>query len=105
MYPGNLDEYRAITDRIQEMDCRRVGLKIDSHDPEYLFWWLLDSSPSPVVLNHVDPPEALARYADPTFRPCAVICTICGAASSLDGLTLDRHYRGIDLYVETASPP
>jgi hypothetical protein len=101
MYAGNLDEYQAITNRIQELGCRQVGLRIDSHDPEYLFWRLLDASPQAVTLENVDPLPELLRYRDPTFRPCAIICTICGSATTLDGLSLDRGYPGINLYVAT----
>jgi hypothetical protein len=101
MYGGRLDEYQAITNRIQELNCGQVGLRIDSHDPEYLFWWLLDASPQAVTLENVDPPPELLRYRDPTFRPCAIICTICGSATTLGGLSLDRGYPGINLYVAT----
>jgi hypothetical protein len=58
-------------------------------------------SPLKVAFEHIDPSSRTLRYRDPKFRPCAVICTICSGATTLDGLFLDRSYAGIDLYLET----
>lgn len=80
------DDFIGATGAILETGCRDVGLRIDSHDLEYPIWWLLEAPQSGIRLEHIDPSPRLVRYADPTFRPCAILCTICGGRTRLHGL-------------------
>jgi hypothetical protein len=105
MYKGRMDEYEAVTRRVGEARCENVGLRLDSHDPEYVFWWLLNAPQSGVRIEDIDPPAALAQYQDPSFRPCAVICTVCGSETELAGLHLDLSYQGIRLFLPSAATP
>lgn len=72
--------YAAATDALRASGCSRVGLNVDSHDPEYLFWALLQDVPDRhIEVVNYDP--LLTGYAAPGFSPCAVLCTICDPAS------------------------
>ncbi len=52
------EPYSAATDLVLASGCRNVGLRIDSHDPEYIFWWLLNApqsgtASSPLIHTHI----------------------------------------------------
>ena len=84
--------YMEITNDIRNSGCTQVGLRIDSHDPEYTFWWLLKAPQSGIRIESLYYSDNLARYADLSFKPCAIICTICGARTRLYGLDLFGSY-------------
>ncbi len=84
---------------LRETDCQNVGLRIDSHDKEYWFWWLLDAPQSGIRIESVYPLPELAHLSDENFRPCAVICTICGDRTELHGLPLYKDYGEVKLYI------
>ena len=78
--------YIGVTEAIKSIGCEEVGLKIDSHDIEYPFWWLLDSPQSGIRIEAVETYPHLERYIDPGFKPCAIICRVCGGREHLHGL-------------------
>jgi hypothetical protein len=80
------DSYFGASDAVRESGCRSIGLRLDSHDLEYAYWWLLDAPQSGIRLENIDPPPHLARYVDPEFRPCAIICMVCGGRTRFHGL-------------------
>ncbi len=98
--------YMEITNDIRNSGCRQVGLRIDSHDLEYTFWWLLKAPQSGIRLESLYYSEQLARYADPNFKPCAIICTICSGRTRLNGLELFGSYDSmVNLYTGDAYSP
>lgn len=84
--------YIEIAQDIRNSGCTQVGLRIDSHDPEYTFWWLLKSPQSGIRIESIYYSENLAQYADLSYKPCAIICTICGARTRLHSLDLFGSY-------------
>ncbi len=52
---------------IRDSGCQDVGLRIDSHDPEYPIWWLLKASQSGIRIETLYYLDVLDRYADPNF--------------------------------------
>jgi len=80
--PGVRDEYQMVARQIQDADCQEVGLAFGSRDLEYTFWWLLEAPQSGIHLESLVAPPELRRYLDPTYDPCAVICTECDSLSS-----------------------
>jgi hypothetical protein len=98
--------YMEAAHDIRDSGCQDVGLRIDSHDPEYPIWWLLKAPQSGVRIETLYYSDVLNRYADPTFKPCAIVCTICGGRTQLNGLNLTGTYDGIvALYMgDTYSP-
>ncbi len=91
--------YEDIVRRIQATDCRLVGLALDSHDPEYAFWWLLDAPQSGFRLEAIRSLPELERYIRADFEPCAIICTTCGERMSLHGLRLAINAGGASLFL------
>jgi len=100
MRRGEEDEYLAITSAIQENGCKQVGLVLDSHDYEYLIWHLLDAPESGVEIKSIEASSRLSRYLDPTYSPCAVICTRCQGESAYHGRSLWADYGYIQLYLD-----
>jgi len=98
MNPGVQDEYDAIARSVRLMGCSQVGLRLDSHDLEYLFWRVLHAPESGVRIETVYTYPELVRYLDPTFRPCAVICTICDGRTRLYGLPLAQDFGTVTLF-------
>lgn len=80
------DGYFGAADTVRESGCDRVGLRLDSHDLEYAYWWLLDAPQSGIRMENIDPAPHLERYADPEFRPCAIVCMVCGGRTRFHGL-------------------
>jgi hypothetical protein len=86
--------YSDATSVIRTSTCRSVGLQLDSHDLEYTFWWLLDAPQSGIRLETIYTYPILERYVDPSFKPCAILCTICRGKARLHGLDLVSDYTG-----------
>jgi hypothetical protein len=80
------EPYKAISEAVTITGCTEVGLKIDSSDIEYPFWWLLDAPQSGIRIEAIEVHPQLERYVDPDFKPCAIICTICGDRDRIHGL-------------------
>jgi hypothetical protein len=72
--------YRAAAEGVFASGCRELGLRIDSHDREYLWWVVLDPSRNGIRIEHLLVYPGLEKYQDPDFEPCAVICTVCDAS-------------------------
>jgi hypothetical protein len=94
------EPYLATGQAIQASGCRQVGLRIDSHDPEYLLWWVLDAPQSGIRIENVYPLPELARFADPSFHPCAVVCTICKDRKDVGGLPLHSTFEDVTLFMK-----
>ena len=94
-WPDLKKPYSEITQDIRDYGCRQVGLRIDSHDPEYTFWWLLKAPQSGIRIESIYYSDQLRRYADPGFKPCAIICTICEGRTRLHGLDLFGTYDSV----------
>jgi hypothetical protein len=97
--------YLSIIAEIKETGCRNVGLKIDSHDPDYPFWALLSPDGKKVRIENIEPGSVLGKYSNVDFRPCAIICTIC-SEPTLQNLNLaSTHFGGYSLYLPSQTNP
>jgi hypothetical protein len=103
----NLQEpYSQATTAIRQSTCRKVGMQLDSHTLEYTFWWLLDAPQSGIQLESVATYPELKRYLDPSFTPCAILCTLCRGKTSLDGLKLVSDFSDqVQLFMGPVSSP
>jgi hypothetical protein len=99
------DSYLQMSDELRDSGCQQVGLRIDSHDFEYLFWWLLDAPQSGVRMETLYTFPELERYIDPSFKPCAIICTICEDRTKLHGLPLTGDYSTVRLFSGSGFTP
>ncbi|MFQ5922233.1 MAG: glycosyltransferase family 39 protein [Anaerolineales bacterium] len=93
------DPYVDLGESIGDTGCGDVGLRIDSHDREYLFWWLMDAPQSGIRIESAYPLPELAYLSDKDFRPCAIICTICGDRTEIHGLPMYADFGEVKLYV------
>ncbi len=97
---GSRQPYLQMAGEIQRSGCRDIGLRIDSSDPEYPFWWILGAPFSGLRLESIFAfPEAV-RYLTPDYQPCAVICTICDGQIDWSGLYLIGKYENAYLYLD-----
>jgi hypothetical protein len=92
------EPYSAATDLVLASGCQSVGLRLDSHDLEYPFWWLLNAPQSGIRIESIDTSPIFQHYADPNFKPCAIICTICGDKSRLHNLDLSGDFNSVRVY-------
>jgi hypothetical protein len=94
------DDYVGAMELLASTACRDIGLKTDSSDLEYVYWWLLDAPQSGRRLESLNPLPELERYLDPGFKPCAIICTDCGKDQpTLNGLDLAGEFGEIKIYL------
>ncbi|HSR47636.1 MAG TPA: hypothetical protein VLL77_06560, partial [Anaerolineales bacterium] len=94
-----LEGYVGTTRSLREKSCRDVGLRIDSHDPEYALWYLLGAPQSGFHLETVYAVVDPNPLRDRDFKPCAIICTICGDRTRLHGLELYSAWQGTALFL------
>lgn len=90
--------YLSAGDYVLSSGCKDVGLRIDSHDLEYLFWWMLDSPDSGIRIESLYYAEELEQYADPGFQPCIILCTICSEREILHNLDRVASFGEIQVY-------
>ncbi len=72
--------------QVKQTGCQDIGLKLDSNDLEYAYWWLLGAPQNGMRLESIVTYPELERYLDPNFKPCVIICTTCGDQPQLFGL-------------------
>jgi hypothetical protein len=94
------EAFVGVAEGIAAVGCDRVGLRIDSGDLEYAFWWLLDAPQSGVRIETLYPLSSLSGFVDRDFAPCAIICSVCGESrDTLNGLHLQTDASILKLYV------
>lgn len=98
------EPYSQATDALTRSGCQSVGLYLDSHDYEYLFWWLLDAPQSGIRIEALHALPETERYRNESFAPCAVLCTLCRQGDRIQerfyGLDLVSDYSGrVQLYL------
>jgi len=86
--PTVQDDLVQATRALEGTECRSVGLRIDSSDPEYLVWYLLNAPQSGFRLQTIYTTSDLEPMLDRDFKPCAILCTVCGERARLNGLDL-----------------
>ena len=82
--PEIMDGYLTVASTARDLKCDSLGLALDSHTSEYLIWAAL--SPSGQEYSQVENLLAFpgtGRFATPGFRPCAIICDVCGVAQDM----------------------
>ena len=97
--------YRGLLEaswQIEAAGCTQVGLAISGARPEYLIWHLLHAPRSDLRIEWIAPANPSARYADPGFRPCAVLCEHCSGQESFRDLPLVYSRNKLQLYLQAA---
>jgi len=96
--PNFRDEYAWVAEQITESQCGQVGLFLKAYDFEYPFWWLLEAPQSGIKLQHIHSTPETERYQDPSFLPCAVICTVCVGEQEVADLPLISDFGSVQYY-------
>jgi hypothetical protein len=78
--------YVDAMNQVKQTGCKEIGLKLDSNDLEYAYWYLLGAPQNGMRLETIVTYPELERYLDISFKPCVIICTTCGEQDSLFGL-------------------
>jgi hypothetical protein len=89
----------TIAKTIESSGCQRVGLRLDSRDREYLYWWFLGAPNDQIQIKSISTYPDLEKYLDPYFEPCAVICTTCGYRTEAFGLKLRYNRQFLSLFM------
>lgn len=94
--------YTEGTELVRASGCTQVGLRIDSDDLEYSFWWLLHAPESGIRIETIYTTDRLQSLLDPAFTPCAILCTICSDRERLHGLPLAADLDRLDVFIGPA---
>jgi hypothetical protein len=94
----NREAYLQMAEVIDRSGCRNIGLRIDSSDPEYPFWWILGAPFSAYRLESIFAFPEAERYLEDDLKTCAVICTICQEQPNWSGFDLVGRYDNAFLY-------
>ena len=97
--PGVRADVPLVSAALRATACTAVGLRLDSHDPEYLLWHFLGAPESGFHLETIYTTPDLAALVNREFRPCAIVCTLCGGRTRLHGLDLHAESGGYKLFV------
>jgi 4-amino-4-deoxy-L-arabinose transferase-like glycosyltransferase len=91
---------------IGDARCSTVGIALSGNAPEYLVWVVMGAPRPDLRLEWIVGGTPSARYADPSFAPCAVICDeSCPADwTTIRGLPLTYERAGYRLFMERKPP-
>ncbi len=95
--------YRTMVSEIERAGCDRVGIMLSGDNAEYPLWVLLGAPRQRLRLEWIVSGTPSARYTDPRFQPCAVICQDC-PTEMLEVRRLPLHLRtqGYQLFLSPA---
>jgi hypothetical protein len=96
--PEVKQNYFKIVEFTRDSKCQKVGLYLDSSDPEYVYWALLDPTGKIFRIGILDGSPELARFSSGDFKPCAIICSICDQTELL-GLVRTESAGNLSLYL------
>ena len=99
---GPLQAYETMTDAILGARCSTVGVMISGNSAEYVLWVMLGAPRSDLEIEWIVGGTPSARYEDPAFEPCAVICDISceQALVTVRGLPLISDASGYRLFMQ-----
>jgi hypothetical protein len=80
---------------VKDAACTSVGVMLSGDAAEYPLWPLLGDPKERIRIEWLVAGTPSARYRDPNFQPCAVVCDF----SCPDGWT---EVRGLPLALDTA---
>jgi hypothetical protein len=73
-WPGSVGAMDEVSARIHAEGCSSVGILLSGAAAEYPFWVFLGAPRSDLRIEWIVSGTPSARFEDPDFRPCAVIC-------------------------------
>jgi hypothetical protein len=100
--PGAYQGFQEASSQIEAGGCTQVGLATSGAGPEYLVWHLLNAPRSDLRIEWLAPANPSARYIDPSFHPCAILCQNCGDRATFRDLPLVYSRGNLQLYLQPA---
>jgi hypothetical protein len=98
--PGAYEPMKNVSNHILDAGCMNVGMAISGAGAEYPYWLLLGAPRDDLRIEWIVAGTPSARYSDPDFQPCAVICDTCDDRQSFRGLPLVDEQGKIRLYLQ-----
>jgi hypothetical protein len=92
---GPLNAYQKLADAAMSAQCSTVGVMLSGNSPEYMLWVLFGAPRRDLRMEWIVGGTASARYEDPNFEPCAVICD----GSCEPGM---QSVRGLPLFLQSS---
>ena len=99
--PGAYEPMKQVTSIIEQNQCKDVGMAISGSGAEYPYWVLLGAPRNDLRIEWIVAGTPSARYSDPSFDPCAIICDTCGDDTTYRGLPLFTQFGKINLYLRS----
>jgi hypothetical protein len=94
------EPYLEIVDHIRQSGCQQIGIALPGEGLEYPFWALLGAPREALRIEWLVGGTASARYVDPGFNPCAVVCEKCPSSwDRVRGLPEVYHNGSFKLYL------
>jgi len=99
--PGLEEGYKRVAEKIQNASCSAVGIMLGGEAAEYPLWPLLGEPRGKTRLEWIVAGTPSARYENPNFEPCAVICDAsCPSEwTEVRGLPWSLDIKGLRLYI------
>jgi hypothetical protein len=97
--PGAYEPMKNIANQILDAECMNVGMAISGSGAEYPYWILLGAPRDDLRIEWIVAGTPSARFSDPDFQPCAVICDTCDDEQTFRGLPIFSQFGDINLYM------
>ena len=100
---GGADAFLAVAGAIESAQCTKVGVMFCGDCAEYVLWAYLGAPREDLRIEWIVAGTPSERYADPDFRPCAVVCdrSCPGDWTEIRGLSLAMERSGLRLFMDT----
>ena len=98
--PDAYEPMKNVSTQILESQCKDIGIALSGSGAEYPYWVLLAAPRDDLRIEWIVAGTPSARYSDPDFLPCAVICDTCDDQQSFRGLPLVDEQGKIRLYLQ-----
>ncbi|OGO15918.1 MAG: hypothetical protein A2Y93_17920 [Chloroflexi bacterium RBG_13_68_17] len=101
------DALASVGGLIREAGCSTVGIALSGNAPEYLLWVVMGAPRPDLRMAWIVAGTPSARYEDPSFAPCAVVCDeSCPSDwTTIRGLPLAYERSGYRLFQQAAPAP
>jgi hypothetical protein len=102
---GALQAFTQIADRTAAAGCRQVGIMLAGGGAEYPVWVFLGAPDESLRIEWIVSGTPSARFEDPSFVPCAVVCDdSCPSEwTVVRGLPLDLQIEGYRLFMNPSA--
>ena len=97
--PGAYEPMKNVATQILDAGCMSVGMAISGAGAEYPYWILLGAPRDDLRIEWIVAGTPSARYSDPDFQPCAVICDTCDDEQTFRELPFFTQFGDINLYM------